>query len=68
VFRSWVRSSTTAGVVIHIYILLTTCLADSLPMLLGRIKNVIGPIKIIYEFLWLESSPNTHISLVGSGK
>ena len=35
-------------------------------MLLKCIKNasVIGPIKIIHEFLWLENSLNTHISVV----
>ena len=37
-----------AGAVIHIHILLMACLADSLLMSLGCIKNVIGPIKMIY--------------------
>lgn len=66
-FRSWVRSLMMAGAVIHIHILLTTCLLDLLLMLFRHIENVIGPIKKIYEFLWLEGSLNTHISLVGSG-
>lgn len=53
-----------AGAVIHVHILLTAGIADLLLMSLRCIKNVIGPIKMIYEFLWLESSLNTHISVV----
>ena len=63
-FGSWVWSSTTVGAVIHVHVLLTACVVDLLLMSLRCIKNIIGPIKMIYEFLWLESNLNTHISVV----